>query len=125
MYLSEKYKLKAWYSFDDDIFLSSEDFFKKKGFLPNLIAFNKHTFEQICYLISNSPKREFIVDDDGKHEVEISSFAYIDCSLRCCYMENLKDQEFEIIFDDESDFDDDEEVPIDNPVLEKEIINVF
>jgi hypothetical protein len=135
MYLSKKYKLKEWYSFDDDIFLSGVDFFKKKGFKPNIIEFNKHTYEQICFLISNSPKREFIENDDGQTEIEISKFAYqeyskdttFDClayTLRCCYNENLKDQEFEIIYDDDADFDDDEEMPINNPVLEKEIINV-
>jgi len=125
MYLTKKYKLKKWCSFNDDIFFSAKDFFNKKGFLPNLVAFNKHTYEQICFVISISPDdRKFIVDDDGKPEIEIIEFANIDCSLRCCYIEKLKDKEFKIIYDDDADFDDDEETPIDNPVLKKEIINV-
>src|SRR5208337_926637 len=130
MYLSKKYKLKEWGSFDDDIYYSSKDFFKEKGFMPNIVAFNKHTYKQICFFATISPKRKFIKDDNGVSEIEIPKFHYqeysedpkVDCLefiLHCCYIEELKDKEFEIIYDDDANFDNDEKTPIDNPIFKK------
>jgi hypothetical protein len=135
MYLSKKYKLKEWGSYNDDIYYSSKDFFKEKGFIPNIVAFNKHTYEQICFFTTISPERKFIKNDDGEGEIEISRFCYEEYSydpkdechlyiLHCVYIEKLKDKEFEIIYDDDADFDDDEKTPIDNPVFKKEIVHV-
>jgi len=125
MYLTKKYKLKSWYGFDDDVYKAACNFVRKKDVFPNIVAFNKHTYEQICFIISNSPKRNQITDDDGKAEIEISKFAFLDCTMHCGYTVGLKDKEFELIYDDETDYDDGDDNPeelIDDPVLEKEFI---
>jgi len=124
MTLVKKYRLKSWYGFDDDIFYAARDFVRRKGAFPNYVVFNDHTYDQICFLISCSPKRDCIAEDDGEENITISNFQYEDCSLQCATTNQLKDKEFELIFDDErgsdGDSEDDPETTVFDPVKLKE-----
>ena len=125
MTLIKKYKLKTWYGFDDDIFYAARDFVKRKGAFPNYVVFNDHTYDQICFLISCSPKRECLLDDEGEEIISISDFQYEDCSLQCATTNQLKDKEFELIFEDDYDSGDDSsngpETTVFDPVRLKEL----
>jgi hypothetical protein len=64
---TEKYKLKTWYNYDEGVYAAVIDFIERHRNEPNIIAFNKHTYTQICYVTSISPKREYAYsDEDGK-----------------------------------------------------------
>ena len=122
MYLRKKYKMRMWSNFDKYIFGASDKFYERFEICPNIIAFNKHTYEQICFVISVSPKRKGLVEDNGDEIVEVCGFEDEDYKLECAICDDLKDKEFELVYEDESDDDDDEtdDVKPDLPI-EKEV----
>jgi len=107
MYLERNYKMRNWYGFDDHIFNAAKRFYAKHGIFPNTVVFNEHTYQQVCFLTSVSPKRACLVDDEGEDFIEIGIFKYIDCALQCAISEELNDKEFLLVFNDEPDDDDD------------------
>lgn len=111
-YLAKKYKMNSWYSFDDDIFYAAKNFHEEKRIFANMVIMNEHSYSQINFLTSISPKREVIVDDNGESEIEIGRFSYRDCSLAVATYTGklsnyLEDMEFELIYD--SDYGGDED----------------
>jgi hypothetical protein len=108
MYLSKKHKMRTWYGFDRYIFKAADKFYDKFGEYPNMVVFNDFTYEQICWLVSISPKREGILNDEGEEIIEISKFNDKKYSLQCgTVTEGLKDREFELVYNDDTDDDED------------------
>jgi len=70
----ENNKFKDWYGFDIDIFEAMCYFIEKYGETPATIALNNHTYSQICYILSISPKGQFY---SGKNDKKGFKFSYI------------------------------------------------
>lgn len=80
--ITESCKLKTWYDFDEDIFEAVHDFIDKYGCAPDIIAFNQHTYNQICYILSVSPKRQLYFGKEGKNEI---LFNYLEVDFKPFY----------------------------------------
>jgi len=114
MWLSSKYQLKQWTSFDEDMIEAFWDFFHDMSKFPKYVSFNKHTYEQICFLCSFSPFRDEMMDVGGEEEIQIGSFVNEYCTMDCGINDDLKDKEFEMIWDDgDLGGDDDNKTPND------------
>jgi hypothetical protein len=128
MYLSTKYELKQWTSFSDDIYEAFLQFFHNMSHLPKYITLNTHTYEQICFICSFSPFRDDLEGiEEGDVEINISGFANELGTLICDIDDELKDREFELIWDDSYDDDDDDDSgtePEPVPMEEKEVCEV-
>ena len=109
MITAKKYKIDNWYGFYDRIDEAVDDFFIEKKRFPNYIVFNDHTYSQICFLFSVSPLRHYIIDDSDEQEITISKFEYDDCVIDCLTGGELRDKEFELLYDNETDYDDDDD----------------
>jgi len=113
--------MRTWYGFDDYIFNAACKFYGKYGVFPKVVAVNEHTYQQMCFLVSVSPKRKYIVEDEGEEIIQIGEFSYPDCSIEVDTTDDLKDREFMLIFDDRNE-DDDEDSDEPTPPNGKEIL---
>lgn len=109
MITTKIYKIDEWYGFYDKIDEAIDDFFEENNRLPNYITFSDHTYSQICFLFTCSPLRRYIVDDIGEEEITLEKFEYDDCELKCLIGVDMNDKEFELLYDNETDYDDDDD----------------
>ena len=73
-----------------------------------------------------------MIDDEGEETIELTGFQDFDKSnMQCAICEELKDKEFEIIFDDgkgmiDGDYNDENDVnPLIGPEIEKDVLKIL
>lgn len=123
MQFKKQYTFETWNGWNDTICHSSQDFFNVFGFYPNILEANRHTFSQIDFICNiNKQHTEKIYKADeitGEkdyslrkgEEVSIAAFYTDKYQIEFAWDDDLKDKEFVLFYEDESD-DDDEDTPV-------------
>ena len=102
----QKFKFKSYSDWNHEIFQSILDFQTAYKCLPNIIQFNTWTGQRIDGLISIECFEKGM-DDYVK---SLSVFRCRLTELECCQDEELENHEFRLIFDDQAEFLDPEEL---------------
>ena len=124
MKFEKQYKFETWNEWDHIIHISAEDFFNQFHFYPNYLLGNQHTFSQIDFIANMRPDmdiykveeltgKEYVVEKEKQTGIGIFTDKQCGFEIQFCIEEELADKEFNLIYDDEPD-EDDEDVPIEN-----------
>ena len=126
MLLEKRYKIKKWSAWNDIISDATVDFFEEFNFYPNILLANKYTFSQFNFIVQIDSLHEHkLYEEDEitgeKHynyesgtDPSMRGFSTSNCELAFCYDLEFPDKEFALFYDDDPDFGDNDETPLDD-----------
>jgi hypothetical protein len=95
-----KEKFEIYQKWDDEIFLALVNFIELNKVKPQILIMNSWTARRIDGVIAVGLFEKGIYD----FTQSMGKFSCAIGDLRCCVDEDLKNHEFQIIFDDEAEF---------------------
>ena len=116
MIYSKTFRFKEYLNWDMEIHIAVKIFKTSKGMFPNIMLANKNTFDKIDLHANQYPERIKPGDaqqvnrseyDDEEDFKEIGSFCTEECELEFCLDNELDDDSYTLVYDDNPDFFDD------------------
>ncbi|MGI6320361.1 MAG: hypothetical protein ACOXZK_05270 [Bacteroidales bacterium] len=130
MYHKKNYNFDKWSEWNHQVNDSIKDFYSTFGIYPNILEASEHTHSQIDFLVGVMPnERENIINiETGKvgsdtDNIVICSFENTICSVDFSVNNEIKDKTYDLIYDSEPDWGDNEAI-VDSPVEEFEKIKI-
>lgn len=118
MILQKKYQFDKWSEWDHTLYNSATNFIKEFGFSPNILLANDYTYSQFDFITTINPEKkknatriDGVKEPEDKKDINLSVYKSGQIEIRFC-IDNIEDKEFILVYDDESDEDDTEEIPI-------------
>lgn len=129
MEIRKKYSITTWTKWNAIFSEAIDDFFATFTYYPNILQANSHTYSQIDFLVNEVPNEKNrvsrkdllsnkLIKPMGREQIVLVSFENLKCKVDFTLDYKLEDKEFLLIYDSDPDWDNDDNIIIDDPLVE-------